>query len=136
MGRLKMGHLRGCCSGPDAAPGSRADANYWFRGAAQLWFLPDQQPLRLRRGAEPPNKKIQKVPEESERWGGDVGWEHGVGVKCWVHTWDKGLKLLVKLQFQQELDALDGGVAASQAGSLWHMPTPVKIDLLVRVRGI
>ena len=61
----KMGHIRGCCSGPDAAPGSRADANYWFRGAAQLWLLPDQQPLRLRRGAEPPQKK--KVPKESER---------------------------------------------------------------------
>ena len=80
-----------------------------------------------------PKKKIQKVPKESERWGGDVGWEHGVGVKCWVHTWDKGLKLLVKLQFQQELDALDGGVAASQAGSLRHMPAPVKIDLLVGI---
>ena len=56
----KMGHLRGCCSGPDAAPGSRADANYWFRGAAQLWFFPDQQPLRLRRGAEPPKKRSRK----------------------------------------------------------------------------
>lgn len=40
---------------------------------------------------------------------------------------------MVKLQFQQELDALDGGVAASQAGSLRHMPAPVKIDLLVGI---
>ena len=45
-----VGHLRRCCRGPHAALGRRADAHYWIRGAAQLWVLPDQQPLRLRRG--------------------------------------------------------------------------------------
>ena len=110
----------------------------WQQSRCQLlvsWSSATVAPPWSAAFAPPARSRTPQKKESTERIRkvGDVGWEHGVGVKCWVHTWDKGLKLLVKLQFQQELDALDGGVAASQAGSLRHMPAPVKIDLLVGI---
>ena len=71
MGRL--GGHRGCGSCPDAAPGSRAYAHHGFRGTAQLWVLPDQQPLRLRRGAE---------TEETEKKRVGMGAWNRVAVTC------------------------------------------------------